>query len=181
MKIYEVQSAPHLYLDIDGVQADFFGEWSRRSGVSHWKSIANKEQEIEELAHSSAEEVYDFFANLKPLQGGAKVVAWLKGHSIPFTVCSAPLRGPYQAASIQAKKDWLDRYNPGTSSSAIFTAKKYKYAMNGGRPNVLVDDYGKYLSAWATHGGIAVKHEDEYEKSDSWRDTIDRLKQIYNI
>ena len=67
MKIREIlkeeteKKMPHLYLDMDGVQADFFGAWSKKSGVDHWKAIGNKEQEIEELANSSAKEVYDFF------------------------------------------------------------------------------------------------------------------------
>lgn len=186
MKIYEVlleeqgpTKMPHLYLDMDGVQADFFGAWSKRSGVNHWKAIANKEEEINELAHSSAKQVYDFFYNLEPLSGGMEVIRWLRKNNIPYTVLSAPLRGPYKEASVQAKKDWLDKYHPGSSAKAIFTDKKFKHAMDGGRSNVLVDDFGKYLSAWATNGGIAVKHEDEYEDAQTGQHTIEKLEKIY--
>lgn len=170
---------PHVYLDMDGVQADFFGAWSKRSGVNHWKAIADKESEINELAHSSAKQVYDFFYNLEPLSGGMKVIRWLKKHNIPYTVLSAPLRGPFKDASVKAKKDWLDKYHPGSSGTAIFTDKKYMHAMDGGRPNVLIDDFGKYLSAWASHGGIAVKHEDQYEDPDTSKHTIEKLERIY--
>lgn len=186
MKIHEVlleeqgpTKMPHLYLDMDGVQADFFGAWSKRSGVNHWKAIANKEEEINELAHSSAKQVYDFFYNLEPLSGGMEVIRWLRKNNIPYTVLSAPLRGPYKEASVQAKKDWLDKYHPGSSAKAIFTDKKFKHAMDGGRSNVLVDDFGKYLSAWATNGGIAVKHEDEYEDAQTGQHTIEKLEKIY--
>lgn len=186
MKIYEVlleeqgpTKMPHLYLDMDGVQADFFGAWSKRSGVNHWKAIANKEEEINELAHSSAKQVYDFFYNLEPLSGGMEVIRWLRKNNIPYTVLSAPLRGPYKEASVQAKKDWLDKYHPGSSAKAIFTDKKFKHAMDGSRSNVLVDDFGKYLSAWATNGGIAVKHEDEYEDAQTGQHTIEKLEKIY--
>lgn len=170
---------PHLYLDMDGVQADFFGAWSKRSGVEHWKAIADKESEINELAHSTAKQVYDFFYQLEPLSGGMKVISWLRKNQIPYTVLSAPLRGPYKEASIQAKKDWLDKYHPGSSARAIFTDKKFKHAMDGVRPNVLVDDFGKYLSAWAANGGIAVKHEDQYEDPDTGNHTIEKLEKIY--
>ena len=170
---------PHLWLDMDGVQADFFGAWSKRSGVDHWKAIADKESDIQKLANSSAKEVYDFFYKLKPLSGGMEVISWLRQNKIPYTVLSAPLRGPYREASVQAKKDWLDKYHPGSSSNAIFTQDKYKHAMDGGRPNVLVDDFGKYLSAWATHGGIAVKHEDQYEDPSTGSHTIEKLEKIY--
>lgn len=170
---------PHLYLDMDGVQADFFGAWSKRSGVDHWKAISNKEAEIEELANSSAKQVYDFFYDLEPLSGGMEVISWLRQNNIPYTVLSAPLRGPYKQASVQAKKDWLDKYNPGSSGNAIFTDQKFKHAMDGGRPNVLVDDFGKYLSAWNGAGGIAVKHEDQYEDSETGKHTIEKLEKIY--
>lgn len=184
MRIFEVENnkdetMPHLYLDMDGVQADFFGAWSNRSGVDHWKAIKDKEAEIEQLAHSTGDEVYNFFYELQPLKGGMEVIAWLRKHNIPYTVLSAPLRGPYKDASVQAKKDWLDKYHPGSSRSAIFTSEKYRHAMDGGRPNVLVDDFGKYLSAWDKAGGIAVKHEDEAEDPETGKHTIQKLEKIY--
>lgn len=185
MKIAELlfeqkdSNKPHLYLDMDGVQADFFGAWAKKLGVEHWKAIDDQEEEINKLARSSPEEVYNFFRNLKPLPGGKKLVNWLKSNNIPFTVLSAQLRGPYGDASIQAKKDWLDEYNPGASATAIFTQNKHKYAKTNNIANVLVDDYGKYLNAWKDAGGIAVKHEDEYEDKNSFENTIMQLKKIY--
>lgn len=173
------EGKPHLYLDMDGVQADFFGAWAKKLGVDHWKAIDDKEKEINILAHSNPKEVYNFFRNLKPLQGGKKVVAWLNKNNIPYTVLSAQLRGPYGDASIQAKKDWLDEHNPGTSANAIFTQNKHKYAKTNGIANVLVDDYGKYLNAWDAAGGIAIKHEDEYEDPNSAESTIKALEKIY--
>jgi len=185
MKIVELitedisKDKPHLYLDMDGVQADFFGAWAERNNVSHWKAIQNKEDEINKLANSSEKEVYDFFRDLKPLKGGMQIIAWLKKHNVPFTVLSAPLRGPYAEASKKAKRDWLDEYNPGTSGSAIFTSAKYKYAKDGETINVLVDDFGPYLQKWRDAGGIAVKHEDEFEVPNSAEDTIRQLEKIY--
>jgi hypothetical protein len=171
---------PHVYLDMDGVQADFFGAWSKRSGVGHWKAIADKEAEINQLAHSSDKEVYDFFYKLAPLSGGLKVISWLRKNNIPYTVLSAPLRGPYADASKRAKRDWLDKHHSGSSSSAIFTGNKQKYAMQGGQPNVLIDDFGKYLNAWKEAGGIAVKHEDQYEDPDTGNHTIEKLEKIFS-
>ena len=170
---------PHLFLDMDGVQADFFGAWSKRSGVGHWKAIADKEADINQLANSSDKEVYNFFANLKPLSGGMQVISWLRKNKIPYTVLSAPLRGPFKDASVRAKKDWLDKYHPGASSNARFTDQKFKYAKEGGIANVLVDDFGKYLNAWKDAGGIPVKHEDQYEDPDTGSRTIAKLEKIY--
>ena len=165
---------PHLYLDMDGVQADFFGAWAKRHNLTHYKEIPHPENAINELANSSPEEVYNFFHDLKPLKGGMRIIQWLHQHKIPFTVLSAPLRGPYASASVQAKKDWLDKHNPGTSNNAIFTSAKYKYAKKDGEQNVLVDDFGKYLDAWSNADGIAVKHEDS-----NTNHTINELEKIY--
>lgn len=177
MRIYEVLekiSMPHLFLDMDGVQADFFGRWAKEHGVENYKQIPHSELAIQELANSSPEKVYNFFRELEPLPGGMRLINWLKTNKIPYTVLSAPLRGPYASASIKAKKDWLDQHNPGTSSNAIFTSAKYKHAKDGGKVNVLVDDYGKYLAAWEQAGGIPVKHEDGNTDN-----TIEQLEKIY--
>lgn len=171
----DTQNMPHLYLDMDGVQADFFGSWANRHNVTHYKEIPHPEAAIDELASSNPETVYNFFRDLKPLTGGMRIIIWLKENKIPFTVLSAPLRGPYSNASIKAKKDWLDQYNPGTSNDAIFTGRKFKYAVENGHPNVLVDDFGPYLEAWSNAGGIAVKHEDK-----NTAHTIDSLEKIYS-
>jgi 5'(3')-deoxyribonucleotidase len=180
MKIKELETKiPHLYLDMDGVQADFFGAWADKHGVSHWRAIKDKEAEIEELANSTPEQVYDFFRNLKPLPGGQEIIQWIKSNKIPFTVLSAPLRGPYADVSKQAKRDWLDEFNPGTSDSAIFTSGKQKYAVKDGVANVLVDDFGPYIQKWIDAGGIPVKHEDESEVPDAAEKTIAKLEKIY--
>lgn len=171
---------PHLYLDMDGVQADFFGAWADKHGVSHWKAIDNKENEIEILANSTSEQVYSFFRNLRPLPGGMKIIKWLQDNDIPYTVLSAPLRGPYADASKQAKKDWLDEFHTGSSANAIFTSRKQLYAISDGVANVLVDDFGPYIQKWTDAGGIPVKHEDESEVSTAANDTIRQLEQIYS-
>ena len=181
MKIDELETKmPHLYLDMDGVQADFFGAWAEKLGVDHWRAIEDKEKEINILANSSDKEVYDFFRNLKPLKSGLEIIAWLKSNNIPFTVLSAPLRGPFAEASKQAKKDWLDQYNPGTSGNAIFTSQKQKYAISNGVKNVLVDDFGPYIDKWTNAGGIPVKHAEEFEDPNTAQNTITQLEKIYS-
>lgn len=179
MKIEESKKMPHLYLDMDGVQADFFGAWADKHNVSHWKAIVNKESEIEELANSTPENVYSFFRDLRPLKGGMEIVKWAQDNNIPYTVLSAPLRGPYADISKQAKIDWLNDYHPGSSDNAIFTSRKQQYAVTEGIANVLVDDFGPYIEKWTNAGGIPVKHEDESEIPSAASDTINQLEKIY--
>jgi hypothetical protein len=175
MKIKDLadNQMPHLYLDMDGVQADLFHRVAELENVPHWDDIQDQNEAITRLSLQGSESVYRLFRDLKPLSGGQVIIKWLHDNKIPFTVLSAPLRNE-QEASIQGKRDWLDQYNPGTSQNAIFTKKKFKYATINGKPNVLVDDFNYYLHSWAEAGGIAVKHSDA-----STEHTIKQLQKIY--
>lgn len=164
---------PHLYLDMDGVQADLFHRVAQLENVPKWEDIPDQDGAITRLSLQGPYEVYQLFRNLDPLPGGMKIVEWLHKNKIPFTVLSAPLRNEVQA-SIEAKRDWLDQYNPGSSGNAIFTKQKYKYATTNGKPNVLVDDFNYYLRSWVENGGIAVKHSDQTTDT-----TIQQLEKIY--
>lgn len=173
MKIQELNKMPHLYLDMDGVQADLFHRVAELENVEHWDDIPDQNDAITRLSLKGPLEVYQLFRDLKPLQGGQVIIKWLHDNKIPFTVLSAPLRNEPQA-SIDAKRDWLDQYNPGSSENAIFTKRKFKYAVTDGTQNVLVDDFNYYLQSWADAGGIAVKHSDG-----STEHTIKQLEKIY--
>lgn len=179
MIIEEVtQSLPHLFLDMDGVQADFFTAWAQHHGKHRYKEIGDKEAReasITALNQKGPEFIEQLFANLPVLPGGQRLVSWIKANRIPFTVLSAPLRNNH-AASIAGKKTWLDRHNPGTSAHAIFTGQKERLATQGGRPNVLVDDYKKYIQNWSDAGGIAILYRD-----DRVDDVISQLAKIYGI
>jgi 5'-nucleotidase len=165
---------PHLYLDMDGVQCDFFKAWSEFEGVEGYKDIPRPEQSIKRLADSGPEAVYEFFRDLETLRGGLRVIDWLQEHDIPYTILSAPLRYERQA-SIMGKREWLDKHHVGASESAIFASDKSKYAIDSqGRPNVLIDDFGKNTVPWDEAGGIAIKH-DPFDEGP----TITALEKIY--
>ena len=180
----EDEQMPHLYLDMDGVQADFFGAWakwySKKTGkqVTSYKDIGDAEAQlasIMELTNQGPQFVEEFFANLEPLRGFASVLSWVKQNKIPYSILSAPLRGN-NAASISGKKSWLARHNPGAQQE-IFTGRKESYAVNKQtkKPNVLIDDHGKYIDRWTGRGGIAIKHTDSNPQA-----TIQALEKIYN-
>ena len=174
---------PHLFLDMDGVQADFFNSWakwhSETTGkpVNSYRDIGDAEAQlasIMNMTNQGPEFVKDFFANLPPLNGFSKVLNWIKSNNIPFSILSAPLRGNNKA-SIEGKKQWLSKHNPGAEQE-IFTGNKENYATSGGQANVLIDDHGKYIQRWTSKGGIGVKHSNANPQA-----TIDALEQIYNL
>ena len=87
----------------------------------------------------------------------------------------AVMNGNHEA-SIAGKRTWLDRHNPGTSADAIFTGQKERLAQHGGQPNVLVDDYKKYIQSWTDAGGHAVLYRDADVDN-----VIKQLAEIYHI
>lgn len=177
--LFKDNKLPHVFLDMDGVQADFAGAVQEYIGVSHEVAKQKTEEEIEKLAHSSPEAVSDFFANLAQLPGGKKITDWLNSNNVPYTILSAPLRGPYAEYSVKGKLDWLQKHTPNAVKGAIFKHDKHEHAMDGSRPNILIDDYHKKIKAWNDAGGIAIQHEDEYKVPDAAERTIKRLEQIF--
>ena len=178
----DADSMPHLYLDMDGVQADFFSQWAKWHGektgqkVGSYRDIGDAEAQLAsiiDMSNQGTEFVENFFATLDPLKGFAPILNWIKKNNIPYSILSAPLRGNHKA-SIAGKKTWLSKHNPGAREE-IFTGTKEKYAMAGGQPNVLIDDHGKYIKRWQDQGGIAIKHTDRNPQS-----TIAALEKIYS-
>jgi 5'(3')-deoxyribonucleotidase len=179
MRIVEVTSTgiPHLYLDMDGVQADFFTAWANLNGVNRYKEIGDREareQSITDLTSRGPEFIENFFANLEVLPNFHVLLDYLQTRKIPYTILSAPLRDNHEA-SIKGKKRWLDKHHPGVSNNAIFRGDKERYAVTNGRPNVLVDDHKKYITRWEEKGGIGVLHRDNNPQL-----TIDKLEEIYS-
>lgn len=184
MRAQEIDnSLPHLYLDMDGVQADFFSSWAKwhnkkfdQSHVKRYKDIGSREQReqsITELNKEGPEFITKFFATLPPLPGGQKLIAWLRQNRIPFTVLSAPLRNN-EDASIAGKKYWLSQHNPGVD--AIFSHEKQNFATKNGKPNLLIDDFKKYVGAWKDAGGQSILYRDSDVNS-----VINQLAQIYKV
>jgi hypothetical protein len=183
MKIKElfedINKKPHVFLDMDGVQCDLAGALQEAIGVSHYEAKEKTEDEIERLANSSPEAVYDFFANLKQLPGGKKITDWLNSNNISYTILSAPLRGPYAEYSVKGKLDWLQKHTPNAVKGAIFKHDKHEHAIDNNKPNILIDDYHKKIKAWNDAGGIAIQHDDEYAVPDAAERTIKRLEEIF--
>lgn len=172
MKEIEAEKGkPSVFLDMDGVLADFFSElWSmyqsKNTKEDAWENIKRELSPAQQnkLVHS-IENPSDFFANLDMLPGGKKLLEYLSKNNIPFTILSSPLRGTQKEDSIEGKRIWLQKHGLG-SVPQIFTHDKAQYAMTNGVPNILIDDFGKNIRAWKSAGGFGIQHEDsEYLKT----------------
>jgi len=153
----ELSPSTEIYVDMDGVLADFFGDWARLMNVDHWSDIGkeNIPQALDKIRQTE-----DFWLEL-PLTSNAKnllgIIKKLKGS---YKILSSPL--PDDPNSEPHKREWiknnLDFFLP---REVIITHDKAKYARNkDGTPNILIDDYGVNINAWEEAGGIGFKHKD---------------------
>jgi hypothetical protein len=139
---------PQLYLDCDGVLADFDrgateilgmspSEFQRRYNPGlFWKKLANAP---------------DFYANLPPLPGAMRLFEAVK-HLNPIILTGLP-RGNWAAPQ---KERWAAEHFPGTRIITCMAVDKRKHAKEG---DVLVDDTLKHRHLWEEAGGIFVHHK----------------------
>jgi hypothetical protein len=162
-KLTEDAQQPKVYVDMDGVIADFKTQF------------AKYDYDISKLANTDPKTIKSLFANLKPLYDGVKLLQWLTRNKVDFTILSAPLRPGSKTddsgsnASKIGKHEWLSKNVPGKEKTAIFTSNKHKYANN----SILIDDSSRYIDKWTEAGGIGILHTD-YES------TISKLEKILN-
>ena len=76
-----------IYLDMDGVIANFFGKLEELHGVDHWKNIKNIETCLASIANTT------FFNDIEPFPESANIIDLVKTMSEgDWGICSTPLR-----------------------------------------------------------------------------------------
>jgi len=153
-----------IYLDMDGVIADFFGGIEELHDVNHWKSIGDKHTIINSIKFT------DFFYYLNQFPTTAKLVDHVKNVSKgDWGICSTPLEGDYNNSSFW-KRRWLEKHNIMPQvEQCIFTDHKHRYAWSplDGLPNILIDDKPENIMRWKDAGGIGIRYqanEDDLEE-----------------
>jgi len=162
-----------LYLDMDGVIADFFGGLEKKYGVDHWKNLPDKEESIFNLKYT------DFFNTLELYPTSNELVLFCKNLAKNnFGICSSPLTDD-EHNSAYWKRIWLERHGfMPKVSNCIFTRQKQKYAVGriDGSPNILVDDKPSNIDHWNKCGGIGIRYQ---ANEDSLQDLKMKLQAVY--
>ena len=140
-----------IYLDMDGVIADFFGEISKLNSVEHWKQIPDLKKALAELNGT------DFFVTLPKFKTSDNLVQFVKKlTNNHWYILSSPLEGDVFNSSFW-KSYWLknNNYEP---IEAIYAEDKYKYAITK-QPNILIDDRPYKMEEWDKRGGIGILYQ----------------------
>ena len=149
------KGVPEIFVDMDGVLADFFGEWAKMDGKDHYKDMANKEAKLHLVKNHPT-----FWIDLPVLPNAGKLLGYIKKNYGHYKICSSPLAGDPNCEP--QKRAWVNKHLQGfPPDQVIITENKAAYATQAdGTPNVLIDDFGPNISSWDAAGGIAIKHKD---------------------
>ena len=146
---------PAIFIDMDGTIADFFGEWAKLDGKDHYKDIEHKEDALDLVREHPT-----FWVDLPLLPNARELVKAAIDLYGEYYICSKPLE--HDPKSAPGKLAWIQKhFGDMPPKDVFFTDNKGAYAQMGGRPNILVDDFGKYVDGWKAAGGIGIKYRPE--------------------
>jgi len=165
-----------IYLDMDGVLADFFTAWATMAGVKsgNWKDIPQDKinPTLDQMIGT------DFFNTLPKFPTTNTLVDMVIKYTGEYHINSSPLRNDHENSG-KWKKVWIKRELNPQPKSIILTSAKEKYAVNSdGSPNILIDDRGANIQAWTQAGGIGIKYQADENTISEVRARLDK---IFNV
>ena len=174
MNLYELETTvktPILYVDMDGVLADFYGPFNSMAGVKSWND-ASKDTVSAVLKQITKQD--DFWINLAVLPDVPQLMSAIKSlFGGEYKLLSKAIASDPNA--VAQKKQWAQKnLSPQPNETIIMPATSDKgiYArQSDGTANILIDDFGVNIAKWRKAGGIGVQH-----KTGSISSTIDQLK-----
>jgi len=164
----DISKSSQVFVDMDGVLADFFGSWKKLVGKD-WREIDSKDIPA---ALQKIRDTKDFWLNIPPAPNAGKLLGLIKKLKGSYSILSAPL--PDDPNSEPHKREWIEKYlKVFPPSRVIITHDKEKYAtQSDGTPNILIDDFGQNIAKWEAAGGVGFKHKDhKFER------TVKNIKQ----
>lgn len=146
-----------LYVDLDGVLADFDSHYSNLFSENSDKSFDNVDWS---LVHNHG----NFFRTL-PILEDLKLWKYIEKYN-PIILSGVPKEVPN--ASDQ-KHDWIDEKIGYNVERITCLSKEKSLYCNPG--DIIIDDWDKYRHLWEEKGGIWVLHT-------TADDTIEQLKEL---
>ena len=162
-----------IYLDMDGVLANFFHEYAKMAGVNDYRSIppASADPTLDKMVGT------DFFHKLSKFPTTDALVKLALRYAKTYSICSSPLRNDY-ANSAKWKLAWIKENLMPQPAEIFITPNKEQHAVNAdGSPNILIDDRGVNIVAWRSRGGIGIKYQAD---EDSLQKVANGLAMAYN-
>jgi 5'(3')-deoxyribonucleotidase len=159
-----------VYVDMDGVIADFFTALAEFRKVNHWKDQGEitLDTSIKELRGTN------FFETLPVFPFAKKLVDLVKSYTGgDYYINTSPLRDDLENSRIYKTK-WLEKHD-FKPNDIIVTKRKESYAVDKqtGIPNILIDDRPKNLEKWVARGGIGIRYQANEDSLDLIKKGLD--------
>ncbi len=163
-----------LYLDCDGVLADFEGRFAEimaadyatlPAGASSWDWIKLPGRNYDQFWHALENAKPSFYRHLKPMPDAHELVNAVR-HLRPVILTGCP-RGTWAHAQ---KIEWAHEHFPGLPIHVCKSEEKYLYCEPG---DVLVDDWLKYRELWEKAGGVWITHRSARESAEQVQKAFD--------
>ncbi len=153
-----------IYLDMDGVLADFFAEYAKLAGVTsgNYRDIppASQDPTLDKMIGT------DFFFRLPKFSTADSLIQLVLSYVPYYNICSSPLRGDHENSG-RWKRVWIKRHLSPQPRDIIITGMKERHAVNpDGSPNILIDDRGSNILKWQARGGIGIKYQADEDSLD---------------
>ena len=170
-----------IYLDMDGVLADFFNEIARHAG-----KISYREVSYDEIVNILKNDIVKFFADLHSFNTNQQLIKMAIGYTGGYYICSSPFdyvnaptpedKKRLYDGSVEGKKIWINKHLNPKPINSFFTLNKTQYATENGIPNILIDDRGDNVKKWIAAGGIGIKYQADEDSLDM---VNNKLKTIF--
>ena len=174
-----MESMPTVYLDMDGVLADFFGGIEKLYGVQHWKELTSdktKDLKTEVIKKITGTNFFETLPKFNTADQLVKIVQDFTGGI--YSINTSPLRGDNKNSAYY-KKVWIGKHLP-KPQEIIVTGRKESYAMNPNKlPNILVDDRPINIQRWTGRGGYGILYQANRDSVDKVKNGLEEYKKKY--
>ena len=152
---------PTVYVDMDGVIADFFSVYAKMAGVKTYREVppAKVDPTLNKMVGT------DVFAKLPKFNTTDKLIDMVTSKFGSYNILSSPLRGDHENSK-KHKLTWLKNNLKVQPKQAIIVADKTPFATRGGLPNILIDDRGLNIQRWRDAGGFGIKYQADEDSLD---------------
>ena len=141
---------PRVFLDLDGVMADFDAYFPALFGVDH-RDLAD------DVMWEQITSAGTFFRDMPVCPGALDFFDDLKALNVPVSILTACPKSNYAHVATQ-KREWV-REHLGTDVTVIPTAGgTAKPLFMHAAGDILIDDFDRNCASWAKAGGLGIHH-----------------------
>lgn len=168
-----INTAPSIkvYLDMDGVLADFFAGYQRINPVRSPGDIppAKEDPTLGKLVCTN------FYYTLPKYSTADALVNLVLQYVDHYNICSSPLRGDNENSELWKRK-WIGMHLSPKPMDIVITGTKERYAVQAnGTPNVLIDDKLTNINRWNAAGGIGLLYDANTNTPADLKPLLDRI------